>query len=85
MRSDCNGVSCFQQISEKNLPLKIGYFQFSVRSSIFLTAFWLPVFVSAELSRIILSTDRSEPRFESYTGGKITKAVKNDRNFDGFC
>ena len=36
MPSDCNGVSCFQQIFEKNLdlPLKFGYFHFSVSSSI---------------------------------------------------
>ena len=68
-----------------NLLLKFGYFHFSVSSSTFLTAFWLPLFVSAEPSRTILSIDRSEPRFESHTGGKITKTLKNDENFDGFC
>ena len=51
----------------------------------FLTAFWLPLFVSAEPSPTILSIDRSVPRFESHTEGKITKTLKNDENFDGFC
>ena len=68
-----------------NLLLKFGYFHFSVSSSTFLTAFWLPLFVSAEPSRTILSIDRSEPRFESHTGGKITKTLKIVGNFDGFC
>ena len=68
-----------------NLLLKFGYFHFSVSSSTFLTAFWLPLFVSAEPSRTILSIDRSEPRFESQTGGKITKTLKIVGNFDGFC
>ena len=62
-----------------------GYFHFSVCSSTFLTAFWLLLFVSAEPSRTILLIDRSEPRFESHTGGKITKTLKNDQHFDGFC
>ena len=56
-----------------------------VSSSTFLTEFWLPLFVSAEPSRTILSIDRSEPRFESHAGGKITKTLKNDEHFDGFC
>ena len=47
----------------------------------FLTAFWLLLFVSAEPSRTILLIDRSEPRFESHTGGKITKTLKNDEIF----
>ena len=38
--------------------------------------------MSAEPSQTILSTDRSEPGFESHTGGKITKTLKNDENFD---
>ena len=58
---------------KKNLPLNFGYFHFSVSSSTFLTESWLPIFVSAEPSRTILSVDRSEPRFESRTGGKIRK------------
>ena len=69
----------------KNSPLKFGYFQFYVSSSTFLTASWLPVFVSAEPSQTILSTDRSEPRFECHTGGKIRKTLKNDENFNIFC
>ena len=50
-----------------------------------LTAFWLSIFVSDQLSRTILTIDRSEPRFERYTGDRITKTLKNDGNFDGFC
>ena len=61
-----------------NLLLNFRYFHFSVSSSTFLTAFWLPLFVSAEPSQTILSIDRSEPRFESHTGGKITKIKKNN-------
>ena len=34
---------------------------------------------------IILSTDRSEPRLESHTGGKMRKTLKNDKNFVVFC
>ena len=73
MPSNCNDVSCFQQFSKKkyNLPLKFGYFHFCMSSSTFLTASWLATFVSAESSRTTLSIDRSEPRFESHTGGKI--------------
>ena len=56
---------------EKNLPLKFGYFHFSV------TASWLPSFVSAEPSRTILLIDRSEPRFKNHTKGKIRKTLKN--------
>ena len=40
--------------------------------------------MSVELSRTILSIDRSEPRFESHTGGKIRKTLKNDGNFEVF-
>ena len=69
----------------KNLPLKFGYFHFSVSSSTSLTASWLLIFVSAEPSQTILSTDRSEPRFECHTGSKIRKTLKNDGNFDVFC
>ena len=88
MLSDCGGVyhvsyRCLKKTW--NLPLNFGYFRFSVSSSTFLTAFWLPIFASAEPSPTILSTDRSEPRFDSCTGGKITKTSKNDGNFDGFC
>ena len=32
--------------------------------------------MSAEPSRAILSIDRSEPRFESHTGGEIMKTLK---------
>ena len=67
-----------------NLPLKFGCFHFSVSSSTFMTASWLPIFVSTEPSRTILSTDRSEPRFKSHAGGKIRKTLKN-KNFAVFC
>ena len=80
------GVSCFQQILEKkSLPLKFGYFHFSVSSSTSLTAFCLPIFVSAKPSRTILLIHGSEPRFERHTGGKIIKTLKIDGNFHGFC
>ena len=49
-----------------------------------MTAFWLPIFVSAKPSQTILLIDRSEPRFERHTGCKITKTLKNDGNFNGF-
>ena len=62
----------------KNLPLKFGYFHFSVSTSTFLTASWLLIFVSAELSQTIISTDRFEPRLECHAGGKIKKTLKND-------
>ena len=52
------------------------YFHFSESSSTFLIAFYLLLFVSAKLSWTILSIVRSEPRFESHTGGKITKTWK---------
>ena len=68
----------------KNLPLKFGYFHFSVSSST-LAASWLPSFVSAKPSRTVLSIDRFEPRFECHTGGKIRKPLKNDENFNVFC
>ena len=51
-------------------------------SSTFLTASWLSIFVSAKPGRTILSIDRSEPRFENYTGGKTRKTLQNDGNFD---
>ena len=40
--------------------------------------------MSAKSSRTILSIDRSEPRFESRTGGKIRITLKNNKNFDVF-
>ena len=40
--------------------------------------------MSAKPSQTILLIDRSEPRFESQTGGKIKKTLKNNENFD-FC
>ena len=73
MPSNCNSVSCFQQIFQKknkNLPLKFGYFHISVSFSTFWTGSWLLIFVSAETSRTIISTDRSEPRLEIHTGVK---------------
>ena len=51
-----------------NLPLKFRYFYFSLSSSSFLTVSWLPIFVSAEPSWTISSTDRSEPRFKIIQG-----------------
>ena len=62
-----------------------GCFHFSVSSSTFLTASWLPVFASAEPSQTVLSIDRSEPIFGSHTGGKVRKTLKNNGNFDFCC
>ena len=78
--NECLAIAMMYHVSNRflkktyNLALKFGYFHFSVSSSTFLTGFSLPLFVSAEPSRTMLSIDRSEPRFESYTGGKMTKA-----------
>ena len=87
MPSDCNVLSCFQQIFENlpsNLPLNFGYFHFFVSSSTFLMTSWLLTFMSAEPSETILLIDRYETRFESHTGGKIRKTLKNNQNFDVF-
>ena len=53
-------------------------------STTLLTASWLAVFVSAESSQTLLSIDRSEPRFESRTGGKIRVTLKNNQKTDVF-
>ena len=53
-----------------------------------LTDFWkkLKIYLNQSLPDLtILSIDRSEPRFESHTGGKIRKTFKNNQNFDVFC
>ena len=91
MPSNCNGGSCFvltnfwkKKKKKKNLPLNFGYFNVSVNSSTFLTVPWLSIFVLAEHSRTILLIDRSEPRFESRTEGKIKKTLKINGNFDIF-
>ena len=60
-------------------------FSLSVSSSTLLTPFLLTIFVSAEPCQSILSSDRSEPRFKSHTGGKIRITLKNNKNFDIFC
>ena len=67
-------LSCFQQIFEKNLEFTAEGWVFSLFCE--LTAFWLLIFVSTEPSRSILLIDRSESRFESHAGGKITKTLK---------
>ena len=54
-------------------------------SSTLLTAYWLAIFVSAESSRTVLLIDRSEPRFDGCTGGKIRITLKNNKNIDVFC
>ena len=50
-----------------------------------MAASWLLIFASTEPSRTILSIDGSEPRFESHTGDKIRKTLKNDGYFGVFC
>ena len=80
--NECLAIAMVYHVSNRflkktqNLPLKFGYFHFSVSSSTFMTASWLPIFVLPEPSRTILSIDRSEPRFKSHTGGKIRKTEK---------
>ena len=87
MPSDCNGV-CFQQIFEKNLELTSEVWVFSLFCELqhlqFMTS-WRLIFVSAKPSQTVLPIDRSEPRFESHTGGEIRKTLYNDENFDVFC
>ena len=80
--NECLAIAMVYHVSnrflKKNFRIYLwssGIFTF-VSSSTFLTAFWLLIFVSAEPSRAILSIDRSEPRFESHTGGKIMKTLK---------
>ena len=82
MPSNCNDVSCFQQIFEKNLEFTAEGWVFSLFCE--LTAFWLLIFVSTEPSRSILLIDRSESRFESHAGGKITKTLKKRCKFSRF-
>ena len=79
MPSDCNDVSCFQQIFGQNLKFTSEGWVFSLYWE--LTAFWLLIFVSPEPSRSILLIDRSEPIFESHAGGKITKTLKKNWKF----
>ena len=64
--------------------MKFGYFHFFVSGTTFVTASWLPIFVSAEPSRTIISIVRSESRFKSHKGGKVRKNLKNAENFDVF-
>ena len=71
--------------TSQNLPLKFGYFHFSVSSNTLLTASWLAILVLTKSSETILSIDRSEPRFESQTGGKIRITLKSNKNFNIFC
>ena len=87
MPSNCNGASCFQKNLEKNLEFisEVWVFSHFLSSSTFMKASWLLIFVSVEPSQIILSTDRSEPRFESHTEGKLKKTLKNNENFTVFC
>ena len=87
MPRNCNDVSCLLQNFEKNLEFTSGVWVFFtfLSSSIFMAASWLPIFISVKPSQIILSIDRSEPRFESHTEGKIRKTLKHDENFAIFC
>ena len=82
MLRNCNGVSCFQQIFEKK-KLRIYLWVLGIFNFLSVIA-WLPVFVSAEPTRTILSIGRSESRFESHPGGKRIETLKNERNFDVF-
>ena len=53
-------------------------------SNTLLTASWLPIFLSAKSSRTVLLIDRSEPRFDGRTGGKIRMTLKSKENIDVF-
>ena len=64
--------------------LRIYLWSLGIFISLWVLASWLPIFVTAEPSQTI-SIDRSEPRFESHTGSKIRKTLKNDGNFDVSC
>ena len=54
-------------------------------SSTLLTESWLAIFVSAKSSRTVLLIDRSEPRFDGCTRGKIRITLKTNKNIDVFC
>ena len=87
MPSDCNGVSCFQQIFEKKLRIylwSLGIFTFPW----VLAPSWLHFgcrflcqssLVELYYRLIYLNQD------SSHTGGKITKTLKNNGNFNSFC
>ena len=87
MLSDCNEVSCFQQISKKNRIYlwSLGIFTFPWFLTPWQHLHWW-IFVSVESNRtIILSIDRSEPRFQCHTEGKIRMTLRNTKNFDVLC
>ena len=73
MPSDRNGASYFQQVFEKNLEFTSEVWVFSLFCEF---QHLLDSILAAEPSRTILSIDRSEPRFERHTGGKMAKLKK---------
>ena len=56
-----------------------------MNSSTLLTGSWLAILVSTKYSRTVLLIDRSEPRFDGCTGGKIRITLKSNKNIDFFC
>ena len=83
MPSDCYGVSCFQQNFEKKL--RIYLWSLAIFTFLWVLAPSWQHLVLAKPSQTILSIDRSEWRFESHTGDKIRKTLKNNENLDVFC
>ena len=73
MPSDCNGLSCFQQIFEKKLRIylwNLGLFTFLWVVAPSWQDLCCRFFVSAEPNRTILSIHRSEPRSKVIQGVK---------------
>ena len=88
MSSNGNVVSCSQQIFEKKhgeFTSEVWVFSLFCEFQDIIDSILAANFLSADSSPTILLIDRSEPTFERHTGGQITKTLKNDENFDGFC
>ena len=85
MFTGCSDMSCLHQRKNGQLPLKFGYFYFSVSFSAFLTACWLSNIIFSEPSRTLLWIDRSGPRFQICAGGWKRKTYKSNVNFGLFC
>ena len=58
---------CLQQISKEKLEFTLNLTLFC-KSSTFLTAFWLSIFMLSQPSRTTLLVDRSAPPFQSCVG-----------------
>lgn len=82
MLTGCCHVFCLQPITKEkwNRTLSSGLYQSSAMSSTFLTACWLPIFISAKWNQTALWIDRSGTWFQSHIGKfekkKLTKTVR---------